>query len=229
IHFTFHYVNDGIGLSWNMLGDTFDAKFDLHRIDTEPVRRDTILIADVQPVNPPSGYFTPFYVFDHSVTPGQKYLYYIEGTFTTHYRGKDTTITHISNEFDVTASLRIDKPNILSAPSPNPFRDQTLISVAVPSMQRQGDFQSSQAKGIPGGATKAPAIQDDVPTSININIYNALGQRIKRLHSGYSYSTVLTFKWDGTNDNNEKVPSGIYFLRATAGPYTQVKKVSIVR
>jgi hypothetical protein len=228
IHFHFSYMNDGIGIAWNMLGETFDADLNLHRIEMEPFPRDTVVASHVQPALPASGYFTPYYVLDQNVVARKKYKYYVEGTFTTCYCGKDTTINYTSDMFDAVASLHIDKQNIISAPSPNPFRDQTWISIMVPTSTRQADFQSS-VPNPHGKGTRSPAVQDDVPTSVDISIYNALGQRVKHLHSGWSYSTILTIPWDGTNDNNERVPSGIYFLKATAGPYTQVRKVSIVR
>jgi hypothetical protein len=229
IHFNFTYRNDGIGVAWNMLGETFDADFDLHRIEMEPFPRDTIIASGVQPALPPSGYFTPFYVHDQAVVARKKYRYYVVGTFTTTYRGKDTTITHTSDKYNAIGSLPIDSQNILSSPSPNPFRDQTWISISVPRSTRESDFQSANRPGSPGNILRSPAVQDDVPTSVNVVIYNALGQSVKHLHSGWSYHTVLTIPWDGTNDNNDRVPSGVYFLRATAGPYTQVRKVNIVR
>jgi hypothetical protein len=229
IHFSFNFLNSGIGLSWNMLGETFDAKLDLHRIDPGPVPSDSIIASNVQPATASSGYFTPYYVLDESVVPRQKYRYYVEGTFTVHFRGRDTTVTHISDEFEVTASLPIENQQIISAPAPNPFCDQTWISVFVPASTREAGFQSSKRSGLPGNISQSPSVHDDIPTSVEISIYNILGQRVKLLHSGWSYATILTIPWDGTNDNNERVPSGVYFLRAKAGPYTQVQKVLILR
>ena len=43
------------------------------------------------------------------------------------------------------------------------------------------------------------------------------------------FSRVETLSWDGTNNRNSPVPSGIYFIRASAGPSTEVKKVVVVR
>jgi hypothetical protein len=229
IHFTFTYTNEGIGVAWNMLGETFDASFDLHRIEMEPFPRDTILASNIQAALPPSGYFTPYYFLDETAVPKQEYQYYVTGTFTTHYRGRDTTITHISDKYKAIGSIQIEKQNLISSPSPNPFRDQTWISISVPTSTREADFRSSRKSGLPGNISQSPTVQDDIPTCVEISIYNILGQRVKHLHHGWSYSTVLTIPWDGTNDNNERLPSGVYFLRATAGPYTQVRKVSIVR
>ncbi len=229
IHFNFTFMNEGIGIAWNMLGETFDAELNLHRIEMEPFPRDTIIASSVQPAMPSSGYFTPYYVQDQTVVARKKYKYYVEGKFTICYCGKDTTITHVSTMHDAVASLRIDKQNIISAPSPNPFWDKTWISILVPPSSRESDFQTARGNRSPGNVLRSPAVQDDVPTNVDISIYNVLGERVKRLYSGWSYSTILTRDWDGTNDNGERLPSGVYFLRATAGPYTQVRKVSIVR
>jgi len=229
MHFNFTFMNNGIGIAWNLLGDTFDAELSLHRVEMEPFPKDTVIASGVQPALFSSGYFTPYYVLDQSVVARKKYQYYVEGTFTTPYCGKDTTITATSAKFDAVASLHIDAQNIISAPSPNPFRDQTWISIDVPTSTRESDVRSSIVAGPGDKILRSPSVQDDVPTSVDVSIYNILGQRVKHLHNGWSYHTIITIPWDGTNDNNERVPSGVYFIRATAGPYSQVRKVSIVR
>jgi hypothetical protein len=228
LHFQFNYVNEGIGISWNLLGETFDADLYLHRKDTGPAPGDTIIASHVKPAASGSGYFTPYFVVDGSASPRHKYRYYVEGTFTVSYRGRDTTLTARSSDFEVTACLPINEQCILSAPAPNPFRDHTWVSIRVPALSGEAGASNSKSSG-PNRAPSTPAIQDDVPANVNVTIYNALGQRIKHLYNGWSYSTILTIDWDGTNDNNERAPSGVYFMRVTAGPYTQVQKVLLVR
>jgi flagellar hook assembly protein FlgD len=81
----------------------------------------------------------------------------------------------------------------------------------------------------PGSRAPAAAIQDQIPTDINVVIYDVLGRPVKNLHKDRVHSTILTIPWDGTNNSNERLPSGIYFMKVTAGQYTQIQKVMILR
>jgi hypothetical protein len=233
-HQFFFYIvnnqtNQGIGISWNMIGRTFDATFDLHRIDGSGASQDTVIASDIQPNGPPTGEFTPYYAFDGNVIPGREYRYYVVGTFDHFYHGKDTTFTHRSINFEKIAALPVDENNIISAPSPNPFNDKTRISIIIPPSYTEAGTQSPMADEFPGRVSNATAVRGDAPTNVNIVVYNALGQRIRNLYSGYKYATTYTEEWDGMTDNNVKAPSGVYFIRVTAGPYTQVQKVILVR
>ncbi len=228
-HFQFDFSNEGIGISWNMMGETFDAQFDLHRIDPGDDSVDEVVISDVQPSKLPDGYFLPFRCCDTEVVPGQKYSYYVEGTFSVNYRGEELTITKKSNAFEVYASLKMTKNHILSAPSPNPFRGQTWISIAVPPSYTGVEVQAPHMNKDSGGLSRAPSVEQLVPTWVKAIIYDALGHRVKDLYHERVYSTTLTLPWNGTNNNNEKVPSGVYFLRVEAGPYSQVQKITVLR
>ncbi|MFH1755436.1 MAG: T9SS type A sorting domain-containing protein [Candidatus Latescibacterota bacterium] len=233
-HFFFYIVNNeanqGIGITWNMLGRTFDAVFDLHRFDAGSANSDSIIASDILPSGPKQGDFTPYYAFDGDVTPGRKYIYYIEGKFTEFYNGKDTTFRFRSIDFEKIAALPVGKTHIISAPSPNPFNHTTRISIIVPPSYVEAGTQSPAADNdYPGKIANAPGLLGDAPTNISIMIYNALGQRVRLLYSGWKYATTYTEEWDGMNDNNVKVPSGVYFIRVTAGPYTQVQKVILIR
>lgn len=54
-------------------------------------------------------------------------------------------------------------------------------------------------------------------------IYDATGRMIKDL----SQSKVLS--WNGTDDSNRRLPSGVYFLKLTAGVYTTTEKLLLIR
>lgn len=233
-HQFFFYIvnnqtNQGIGISWNMIGRTFNATFDLHRIDTASASQDTVIAANIQPSGPPTGEFTPYYAFDGGVIPGRKYHYYVVGIFNQFYNGKDTTFTCRSIDFEKIAALPVADKNIISAPSPNPFKNKTRISIVIPPSYTEAGTRNLAANELPGGMPTAPAVRGDAPTNLNIVVYNALGQRIRNLFSGYKYATTYTEEWDGMTNNNVKAPSGVYFIRVTAGPYTQVQKVILVR
>jgi hypothetical protein len=63
-----------------------------------------------------------------------------------------------------------------------------------------------------------------------ISIYNIKGQKIKTLQSfpngGLGTSSIV---WDGTDENNQPVTSGIYFYKLSAGEYTQTRKMLLLK
>jgi hypothetical protein len=231
--FFFFIVNNettqGIGISWNMIGNTFDSSFDLHRYEASSASGDSIIASSIQPSGPPSGEFTPYYAFDGNVIPGRKYRYFVTGTFSEFYNGKDTTFTYRSIDFEKIAALPVSEQDIISAPSPNPFKEKTRISIIIPPSYTEAGTQSPVTGEYPGRISNAPALRGDAPTKVNIVVYNALGQRVRSLFSGWKYATTYTEEWDGLTNNNVRAPSGVYFIRVTAGPFTQVQKVILVR
>ncbi|MCX5753158.1 MAG: T9SS type A sorting domain-containing protein [Candidatus Krumholzibacteria bacterium] len=64
---------------------------------------------------------------------------------------------------------------------------------------------------------------------ITIRIYNARGQQVKLLvnaeHAPGSYRVM----WDGLDDQEKRVASGIYFYRLVAPSYTATKKMVLIR
>ena len=49
--------------------------------------------------------------------------------------------------------------------------------------------------------------------NIVINIYNIKGDKIKNLFNGDIETGYHSINWDGKNDNGNKLPSGVYFLK----------------
>ena len=71
--------------------------------------------------------------------------------------------------------------------------------------------------------------QIDKDGIVNLDIFNAVGQRIRVLDSGFKNTGDHTAVWDGRNDAGISVPSGTYFYRLQAGSSQQVKKMLLVK
>ncbi len=83
---------------------------------------------------------------------------------------------------------------------PNPFNPVTTISYTLP-------------------------LRSDVV----LEIFNILGQRVwNEIMSGQAVGSH-TITWDGVNQTERPVASGIYFYRVTAGEYSQTKKMLMLR
>ena len=74
---------------------------------------------------------------------------------------------------------------IVSQPYPNPFNTSTNFEIAI----------------APG--TKTP---------VYLHIYNILGQKIKTLQTIQEQSGIFSVSWNGDDDNNMPVASGIYIF-----------------
>jgi len=59
-------------------------------------------------------------------------------------------------------------------------------------------------------------------------IYNTLGQEVRTLVNAPNTAGFHTVLWDGRNDNGQKISSGVYFYKLTAGTFIQTKRMMLV-
>jgi len=83
---------------------------------------------------------------------------------------------------------------------PNPFNPSTTISFT---LARAGD--------------------------IKISILNLLGEKVKHLLAGNYQAGEYHLNWDGTNDNGDLLPSGIYFYKMEGQNFVRTKKMTFLR
>ncbi|HTY09099.1 MAG TPA: FlgD immunoglobulin-like domain containing protein, partial [Candidatus Edwardsbacteria bacterium] len=71
--------------------------------------------------------------------------------------------------------------------------------------------------------------QLSAPEKAILAVYNINGQLVKTIVNHDQPAGFYTVKWDGRNESNELVSSGIYLYRLHAGSITQIKKLILVR
>ncbi len=64
---------------------------------------------------------------------------------------------------------------------------------------------------------------------VSLKIYNILGQEIKTLFEGENNPGTYTVKWNGNNNSNNKVTSGIYLCRIIAGTSSKIIKMLLLK
>ncbi len=215
MHLGYQNFNEGNLISFNLYGETFDARFDVHRIDVDGDQADKVIATGLH-AGQKVGQFTRFEYFDSTtavskIVPGDRYRYHVHGTFTTTYHGQDTTVTVETHEVETRAMIPVPEGSIVSSASPNPFGESTLLSVVVPTMYED------------------PRLPVAIAMDVDVSVFDVLGRRVKRLVADHMAGQVITLTWDGTNDHQEKVRAGVYFLRATAGSAEGFTKVVVVR
>ncbi len=83
---------------------------------------------------------------------------------------------------------------------PNPFNPNTSIKYSIP----QNSF-------------------------VTLKIYNMMGQLVKTLVSGNKNPGFYTVDWNGANENNSQVVSGIYFYRLESNNYASTEKMILLK
>ncbi len=95
---------------------------------------------------------------------------------------------------------KIPRDFLLEQNYPNPFNPETNIRFNIP-----------------------------VATDVKLIIYNLRGQLIRKLISGQYPAGDHTIKWNGTNDQGQKVGSGVYIYRLLAGTHSQTRKMLLIK
>lgn len=204
----------GIFLSWNTVGTTFGADFELVRREMTPNGVEEKIFEPVP--GDPVGSFKPYTYFDTDVTRGHSYQYLVRGSFEVRGQPRES----LSGALEVRAMFPIADGEHLSVASPNPFRETTQITLDVPA--------TVVSSGV-GDQPSSTSTSQTVRTPVTITVYDVQGRLVTTLYTGELFAQRETFSWDGTNVRGERVPSGVYFIRAVAGSATDVKKVVVVR
>jgi len=74
----------------------------------------------------------------------------------------------------------------------------------------------------PNPFSVATTVKSTAPAPAKIEVFNIKGQKIQSLTNNSKSQSVV---WDGRNNQNQQVPAGIYFIRATAGTQQMTSKV----
>jgi hypothetical protein len=88
----------------------------------------------------------------------------------------------------------------LSQNYPNPFNPTTRLTVSVP-------FDSH----------------------VDVSVYNLIGEKIATLLEGNVSAGYHTVEWNGAGAHGTVSPSGIYFVRMTAGSYSAIRRMMFLK
>ena len=83
----------------------------------------------------------------------------------------------------------------------------------------------------PNPFNPSTAISFDLPTDTHttLNIYNIKGQLVKTLVNDEFKAGSYTIQWDGKDNEDEIIGSGIYFYKLEAGDYTETRSMVMLK
>jgi hypothetical protein len=98
------------------------------------------------------------------------------------------------------AATVLPKTFSLSQNVPNPFNPTTEIAYSIPK-----------------------------PTQVRIEVLNILGQNVRTLVDEYKVAGNYSVVWDGRDNSQQSVASGIYLYRITAGEFGETRKMVLMK
>jgi hypothetical protein len=87
------------------------------------------------------------------------------------------------------------------------------------------NFQLTQNYPNPFNPSTSISYQIPKPVNVRIKIFDTRGTEIKSLLDSYKQPGFYTMVWDGTDNSNRKVSSGVYFLTLSTPEYTKTIKM----
>jgi len=98
------------------------------------------------------------------------------------------------------------------------------LAAAIPT-----EFALSQNYPNPFNPTTEFSISLPEGTQVSLVIYNIMGQKVKTLFDDYAGAGTHIMRWDGTNESDIEVSSGIYFYRVVAQENIVTKKMILMK
>lgn len=65
--------------------------------------------------------------------------------------------------------------------------------------------------------------------AVTLEVYNAMGQKIRVLEQAYRPAGLHQVNWDGRNDQGHIVAGGVYLYRLTAGTFSQTRRMLFLK
>lgn len=113
-------------------------------------------------------------------------------------------LNNISELYDISTTIKRDMPIInttrLFQNYPNPFNNGTILK-----------YQISER------------------SHLNMTIYNSLGQKVKELVNGIHDRGIFETYWNGEDNDNRQLASGIYYLRLKSSNHILTKKMLLLK
>ncbi|MCK4311315.1 MAG: T9SS type A sorting domain-containing protein [Candidatus Cloacimonetes bacterium] len=141
-------------------------------------------------------------------------------------------------EYYISASDYSGRTETLPCTAPDGFYNFTVIETSndefVLFKHKNLLYQNYPNPFNPSGAGRSPSttISFSVPQTspfVTLKIFNIKGQKVRTLFKGKAEEGKHTVIWNGTNDDNQSVSSGIYFYKLKSNNYTEVKKCVLLK
>jgi hypothetical protein len=135
----------------------------------------------------------------------------------------DAGWAEVAPEWDFRGYMRDSKPDI------GAFEYGASSAIAYLNEKYPREFTLNQNYPNPFNPQTTVKYQLPKAGKVTMYVYNVLGQRIATLYNGFQKMGTHTETWNGKNEDGDKVPTGVYFLRLDAGSVSKSIKMVLLK
>jgi hypothetical protein len=81
----------------------------------------------------------------------------------------------------------------------------------------------------PFNSTTTISFETERCEPVDVAVYSLSGQKVKTLYYATSQPPAMSFRWNGDDDRNSSVASGVYFVRVTTPTFSSTKTMLLLR
>ncbi len=81
----------------------------------------------------------------------------------------------------------------------------------------------------PFNSSTTISFETEICELVDVTVFSLSGQKVKTLYSATSQPPAMTFRWNGDDDRNYSVASGIYIVRLTTPTFSSTKTMLLLR
>lgn len=167
---------------------------------------------------------------------GNQFWFYLDGQEFPGCPYTDTTSTPLlSNGFVGTYAFILDFNPTNAVPQNSLYIDDIVVKAPLSAIEDQAvshipaGFRLDQ--NYPNPFNPTTIISFELPSSqtVQLAVYNSLGEKVRTLGSGVFSAGVHSVSWDGKNDFSGESPAGIYYYKIRAGKFVQTRKMLLIK
>ncbi len=106
---------------------------------------------------------------------------------------------------------------------------QTTTAVEVGQPQNPNKFTLKQNYPNPFKPSTTIEYELQQGGSVRIDVYNSLGEHVRRLVDGAEPQGIRNIIWDGRNNRGRLLASGVYYYQMKTGNYTGAKRMILIK
>jgi hypothetical protein len=103
------------------------------------------------------------------------------------------------------------------------------LTIGVKAAAPAGNQLRARAFPNPFNPSTTIAFEIELRSRVAIEIYDALGRRVKRLADRIFIAGIHALTWDGTNEQGGRVASGVYLARVTSEHHSVSIKMTVIK